>query len=224
MIIGLCRTVAAVVLVVGLAGCGGGTNAGSGELSHSSGGQGAGPAVVTPAVEAAQPEVQREDFPAELVGVWLHAQEHSPELIEFGPTGEFRTRRVIGTAVVRGSTMVMQVDGQAPVTVGWSLRGGVLELGNMVYLRDDRGPGTPSIVGYWIKTDGFGSIRFDTDGSFELVDEANNVTTGAYELQGDQLVLASRTRPPTAYLVTLADGLTVTNSSGVQLAHYTRAG
>jgi hypothetical protein len=181
--------------------------------------------MATPAVEAARPEVQREEFPGELVGVWLHAQENSPERIEFGPTGEFRTRKVIGTAVVHGSTMVMQVDGQAPITVGWSLRGGVLELGNMVYLRDDRGPGTPSIVGYWIKTDGgFGSIRFNTDGSFELVDEANNVTTGAYELQGDRLVLTSRTRPPTAYLMTLADGLTIADIGGVPLAHYTRAG
>src|SRR4051812_40466088 len=112
MITGLCRTAAAVVLIVGLAACGGGTTVHSGGPSHAGGGsQDAGAAMTTRAVEADQPEVQREEFPAELVGVWLHAKENSPERIEFGPTGEFRTRKVIGTAVVHGSTMVMQVDG-----------------------------------------------------------------------------------------------------------------
>jgi hypothetical protein len=218
MIIGLCRIVAAVVLVAGLAGCGDGTT-----------GTGSGPAVPpipnvgqgeAPAVEAAMPADQSEGFPAELVGIWSHES----GIIEFGPTGAFRMGRFTGTAFVRGSTMVLQVDGQDPMTLGWSLRAGVLELGNMVYLRDDRGPGTPTIVGYWIKTDGFASLRFTADGSFELVDEANTTTTGIYELHGNQLVLASGTRPPAAYLVTLADGLTVADVNGVPLAHYTRAG
>jgi len=227
MIIGLCRTIAGVVIVAGLVSCGGGTTApvpGVGGTSSTSAGHESGPAAAAPAVEAALPGVEANGFPAELVGRWKHATEYSPELIEFGPTGAFRTHQFAGTAVVRGSTMVMQVDGQAPTTMNWSLRGGVLELGNMVYLRDDRGPGTPSVVGYWIKTDGFGSIRFAADGSFELVDETNTVTTGAYELRGNQLVLSSRTRPPATYLVTLADGLTFADVNGVPIAHYTRAG
>ena len=228
MIIGLFRTVAGVVLVAGLAGCEGGTTAsapGVAGPANTSLSQDAGSAAVAPAVEAAMPAVAPARFPAELVGRWLHATEHSAELIEFDPAGAFRTRQFAGVAIVRGPAMVLQVDGQSPMTLAWSLRGGVLELGNMVYVRDDRGPGTPSIVGYWIKSDGgFGSLRFGDDGSFELVDEANTTTTGTYQLRGNQLVLVSRTGPPAAYLVTLADGLTVADVNRVPLAHYTRAG
>lgn len=222
MFVALARAVAGVVLVAGLAGCGGAST--SGTAVDEPPAVGSGPAAVPESAPAALSQVAGGRIPAELVGNWLHATEGSSLFIRFDPSGRFRMGQYEGTATVRGATMVMQIDGQAPTTNSWSLRGGVLELGGRTFVRDDRDAGVLSIVGYWIKTDGFASLRFAADGSFELVDEANTVTTGAYELRGNQLVLSSRTRPPAAYLIALGDGLTVADVNGVPIAHYTRAG
>ena len=97
--------------------------------------------------------------------------------------------------------------------------------GGAVYLRDDRGAATPSIVGYWINDNGWTSVRFESDGSFQLDDQANAVTTvGTYTLDGNRLVLSSRTGPTGIYLIQLDDGMSFADVNGVPVAHYTRAG
>ena len=230
MITELCRSVAVVAVVAGLAGCGGGASSDASDGTGSSGtslSQGAAHVIETPAEQLSLPAADEStDFPAELVGVWARTSNAgtSPS-IEFAPTGEFQMGRFTGTAVVRGSTMVMRIDGQGPSTVDWSLQGGVLELGGAVYLRDDRGAATPSIVGYWINDNGWTSVRFESDGSFQLDDQANAVTTvGTYTLDGNRLVLSSRTGPTGVYLIQLDDGMSFADVNGVPVAHYTRAG
>jgi hypothetical protein len=235
MITGLCRTVAVVAVVAGLAGCGGGTSSGtssdtSGGGAGSSGtslGQEAAQVAERPAEELSSPAADEStDFPAELVGLWARTSNAGTSpAIEFAPTGEFQMGRFTGTAGVRGSSMVMRIDGQGPSTVEWSLHGGVLELGGAVYLRDDRGAATPSIVGYWINDNGWTSVRFESDGSFQLDDQANAVTTvGTYTLDGNRLVLSSRTQPTGIYLIQLDDGMSFADVNGAPIAHYTRAG
>jgi hypothetical protein len=101
----------------------------------------------------------------------------------------------------------------------------VLELGGAVYLRDDRGAATPSIVGYWINDNGWTSVRFESDGSFQLDDQANAETTvGTYTVSGSRLVLTPRTKRMSTYLIQLDDGLSFADVNGVPVAHYTRAG
>jgi hypothetical protein len=165
-------------------------------------------------------------FPAELVGVWTGGQETSGRRLTFTADGRFDTERFRGTAVVRGRTMIWQVDGQAPTVVPWSLSGGVLTVGTTTYLRDDeRTGGALSLLGTWININGWTTIEFGSDGSFRLDDQANNVvTTGSYVLRGNRLTLTSRTKPTTTYLVALDTFLTFSTPSGQVLGEYTRAG
>lgn len=165
-------------------------------------------------------------FPTELVGTWIGGARGGGGSLTFTADGQFSTGKYQGIATVRGRTMTMQVDGQGPMVLSWSLDGGVLTLGNSSYLRDDRRPGASlSLVGYWINVNGWTSIRFGQDGSFELDDQANNdVTTGVYTIDGTRLTMSSRTKGTAVYLVRLADVLTFSSVDGRVLGEYTRAG
>jgi hypothetical protein len=123
--------------------------------------------------------------------------------------------------------MIMEGDGLRPELLPWSLSGGVLELGNSTYLRDDRQPGnTISLVGYWINLNLRTTIRFGPDGSFEFTDDTRGGerTVGTYRLDGQQLTLSSSTKGSSTYFVSLDGLLTFADANGRPLAEYSRAG
>jgi len=179
---------------------------------------------VTDPAEA--PDANQSDFPTELVGAWAGGQETNGRHLTFTAEGRFDAESYRGTAVIRGDTMIWQVDDQPPRVVPWSLSDGVLKIGNSTYLRDDqRTGGALSLAGTWININGYTTIKFGSDGTFELDDQANNdVTEGRYVLRGNLLTMTSATKGTASYLVALDTYLTFSTPSGQVLGEYTRAG
>ncbi len=167
-------------------------------------------------------------FPAELVGTWLGGGRSGTGTLTFATDGSFRAAAgYTGRATVAGRTMTMLVEGgESPMALPWSLRDGVLQIGENIYLRDDGGTtGTPLLVGSWININGWTSIRFDADGSFVFEDQANAETvTGSYTLDGERLTLRSSTKPTVTYLVSLDDFLVFSDTAGREQGRYTRVG
>jgi hypothetical protein len=168
--------------------------------------------------------VQPAAFPAGLVGVWDGGS--GVGRITFADDGRFEAARYRGTATVRGTTMVMRLEGGQSLTTAWSLDGGILRLGTSTYLRDDtRTGGAIALVGTWININGYTTIEFGSDGSFELDDQANDVVIrGTYVLRGNRLTFSSSSKAPTTYVLSLDTFLTFSNTGGTVVGEYTRAG
>jgi hypothetical protein len=183
------------------------------------------PATGSAATRSRDTPTRTSAFPTSLLGSWIGGDRNGSGSLTFTADGRFSTGKYEGTATVSGQTMTMRVDGASPTVLPWSLDGGVLTLGNSSYLRDDRRAGTISLVGYWINLNGWGSLRFSEDGSFELDDQANNkTTTGTYDLDGTRLIMSSRGKVVGAYRIRLDDTLTFSSGDGTVLGEYTRAG
>jgi hypothetical protein len=82
----------------------------------------------------------------------------------------------------------------------WSASGGTLYLGTSVYLRDDSGSGSPSLVGTWIEANGYAMFRFAADGTYDFSDPARGYRSqGTYAVEGRTLTISPSGVAPASF-------------------------
>jgi hypothetical protein len=177
--------------------------------------QQAAPAV--PAVDA--------EFPAAIVGTWSGGD---GKKLTFGADGRYQSNSQLGEgqAVVSGDRITLTPDGQQGIVTTWSVSGGKLYLGTSVYLRDDSGSGSLSLVGTWIEANGYATFRFAADGTYDFSDPARgHRSQGTYAVEGRTLTISPSGVAPASFGLDY-DGtyLRFTNPDGTNAGEYIRAG
>lgn len=225
------RRLGAIALGIALVGgCGGGSD----DLSP--GDSGGSPVYVpAPAVPGggrpSSPEPASVPLPAELVGTWSgdDARGQGSWFMVFAPDGRYsmqnERRRVAisGTAVIRGTQMLLQPDGAQAYTVSWSVGGGRLSLDGGVYLRTD-GNQANALIGSWLSYDDlYKTLVFATDGTFQLQNQVDGNISGTFGINGSQLTLQAPGLSATTFEWSVSDGfLTLTRADG-SVSQYVRS-
>jgi hypothetical protein len=148
--------------------------------------------------------------------------------LTFAAAGRYRSNSALGEgrAAVSGGRITLTPDGQEPVVTTWSISGGKLYLGTTVYLRDDAGSGSLTLLGLWIEANGYAQFRFAADGTYDFSDPARGRTSrGTYTADGHTLAIRPQGRPASSFGLTY-DGtsLTFINPDGTSAGEYVRAG
>jgi hypothetical protein len=165
------------------------------------------------------------NLPPALIGIWSGGDGKS---LTFTPGGRYQSNTALGDgwAVVSGGQITLTPDGRATVSTTWSVSGGKLYLGNSVYLRNDAGSDSLSLVGLWIAADGFAQFRFNADGTYTFSDPAHvRASHGSFVVDGRSLTLQPSGRPPASFGLDY-DGtsLSFINPGGSSAGRYVRAG
>lgn len=165
------------------------------------------------------------EFPAELVGTWSGDGNQS---LTFTAGGGYRSNGSLGEgqAVAGGGQITLTSHGGSPVVTTWSVSGGRLYLGTSVYLRDDDGSGSLSLVGSWIEADGYALFHFAAGGTYDFSDQARGLTSaGTYAVDGRTLTIVPSGREPSTFGLEY-DGtyLTFVNPDGSSAGQYVRVG
>jgi len=172
----------------------------------------------------AVPEVDAE-FPAALMGTWSGGD---GKKLTFGADGRYESNSQLGNgqAVTSGDRITLTPDGRQGIVTTWSVSGGTLYLGTSVYLRDDSGSGSPSLVGTWIEANGYAMFRFAADGTYDFSDPARGYRSqGTYAVEGRTLTISPSGVAPASFGLDY-DGiyLRFANPDGTNAGEYIRAG
>jgi hypothetical protein len=165
------------------------------------------------------------EFPDELIGTWSGDGNQS---LTFTADGSYRSNTSLGEgrATANGGQITLTSNAGNPVVTTWSVSGGRLYLGTSVYLRDDEGSGSLSLVGSWIEADGYALFYFAPDGTYNFSDQARGrASEGTYVVDGQMLTILPSGRQSSTFGLDY-DGtyLTFVNPDGTSAGHYVRVG
>jgi hypothetical protein len=163
------------------------------------------------------------DFPAALVGTWSGDGSKS---LTFTSGGLYYGNLGEGRAVVSGNRITLTPLRGIPVETTWSVDGGRLYLGTSVWLRDDAGSGSLSLVGMWYAVNGYARFRFNAEGTYDFADPSRSLSsTGTYAVAGQVLTISPRDQPSATFGLSY-DGTTLTflKADGTSAGEYLRVG
>jgi hypothetical protein len=153
-----------------------------------------------PTPPTTQPTPNDAALPAVLVGEWNASTSQSGSLVlaltangGFHQYGQYNGHSIdwSGTASTQGSHITFHGTGGQVETHDWSVSGGTLTLAGIPYLKTTPGMGDRlALAGEWMGMDDiFETLVFRSDGKYERRHEAEGVTRGIFEVQGNSVTL-----------------------------------
>jgi hypothetical protein len=179
---------------------------------------------------SAKPPLPDTPLPASLVGTWSASTRQSGALeLELAANGSFHQYGGPldwhGKATVRGPKITFAgADGESD-TYNWSISGGTLTLDGITYLKLDAGTGgILALVGSWTGIDNiFETLVFNGDGTFEHQRSAQDIVSGTFEVQSNNVTLQPNGGATTTATWSVHDGtLTLGTQAGPR--QYARSG
>jgi Family of unknown function (DUF5640) len=173
-------------------------------------------------------------LPAVLVGEWDASTSQSGSLVlvltadgGFHQYGQHNGQSIDwrGTASTQGSRITFRGPGGQVETHDWSVSGGTLILADIPYLKTTPGAGGRlALAGEWMGMDDlFETLAFSGDGTFERRHDAEGVTRGTFDVQGDSVTLRLENGTTMELNWSISDAiLTLTDSAGNR-AQYARS-
>lgn len=173
-----------------------------------------------------QPAPDNASLPAVLVGEWDASTSQSGSLVitlaadgRFHQYGHYNGQSIdwSGTASAQGSRITLHgADGQAE-TQDWSVSGGTLTLAGIPYFKTTPGAGGRlALAGEWMGMDDiFETLAFAEDGAFERRHDAEGVTRGTFDVQGNSVTLKLENGTTVTFDWSISDAiLTLADNAG----------
>jgi hypothetical protein len=173
-------------------------------------------------------------LPAVLVGEWDASTSQSGSLVlvlttdgGFHQYGHYNGQSIEwrGTASTQGSRITFRGPGGQVETQDWSVSGGTLTLAGIPYLKTTPGTGGRlALAGEWMGMDDiFETLAFGSDGAYERRHDAEDVTRGTFDVQGNIVTLKLENGTTIKLNWSISDAiLTLTDSAGKR-AQYARS-
>jgi len=130
-----------------------------------------------------------------------------------------------GTASAQGSQITFHGTNGHAETHDWSVNGGTLMLAGIPYLRSSPGPGGRlALAGEWMGMDDiYETLVFGSDGTFERRHDAEGVTKGTFDVQGNSVTLRLENGTTTTLGWSVSNAILTLEDSAGNRSQYARS-